>query len=522
LSHLEIARRSTRGSFALFAGNFLTAAISFVAITIIARLLGPSQYGVYTLAILVPNIMLNFLGFGINSGITRFAAYELSQGRPEVAKRMTLNGASFILIFGAVLSAVTFASAGFLAGFVLNRPEIASDVQFASLLILGQAVFQSGVSSLLGWSLMGDISLTNVSQATLRLVVAVPLVVLGFAVFGALAGYFVSVALGGALAFVLLLRKSTGIGVKPLEGLATDVRTMLFYGWRLFVGQFATSISAQYVVVILAAIAPNNLVGYYQSANNFVTAITLSSGAITQSLFPAFAHLEGTRADLSRAFAFASKYMAFALAPVIFLLMGASVQIIGVPLGPSYSLAASYLVLLAFANVSLILGHGVLPSFFNGVGRPKFYMIFSLAGAGVLAVLAPLLGIWLGLGVVGLIYAVLASNLVAVSTGLYLSSKVFSARLDLPATASILASSVLAFVAILPIEMSHFNSLGLLVLEVAVFAAVYLTAAPLLGAIGPQDLEILSSALAGLGRFKSLILPIVAYERLVIRLSGRA
>lgn len=124
--------------------------------------------------------------------------------------------------------------------------------------------------------------------------------------------------------------------------------------------------------------------------------------------------------------------MAFALAPVIFLLMGASIQIIGVPLGPSYSLASRYLVLLSFANISLVLGYGVLPSFFNGVGRPKFYMIFSLAGAAVLAVLAPLLGVWMGFGVVGLIYAVLASNLVAVLTGLYLSSKNFSARLDLP------------------------------------------------------------------------------------------
>ncbi len=522
MSQAEIARRSTRGSFALFAGNFLTAAISFVAITVIARLLGPNEYGVYTLAVLVPNIMLNFLGFGINSGITRFAAYEISQGRPEAAKRMTFNGASFVLLFGAVLSGVTYAGAGFLAGFVLNRPEITSDVQFASLLIFGQAVFQSGVSSLLGWSLMGDISITNVAQATLRLVVAVPLVVLGFAVIGALVGYFVSVALGGALAFVLLLRRSAGVSARPLEGFATDVRTMLGYGWMLFIGQFATSISAQYVVVILAAIAPNNLVGYYQSANNFVTAITLSSGAITQSLFPAFAHLEGTRADLSRAFTFASKYMAFALAPVIFLLMGASIQIIGVPLGPSYSLASRYLVLLSFANISLVLGYGVLPSFFNGVGRPKFYMIFSLAGAAVLAVLAPLLGVWMGFGVVGLIYAVLASNLVAVLTGLYLSSKNFSARLDLPATASILASSIVAFVVILPIEMSHFSGLVLLVLEVVVFAVVYLTAAPLLRAIGPEDIEILSSALSGLGSFKSLILPVVAYERLVLRLSGRA
>ena len=92
MSQVEIARRSARGSFALFAGNFLTTVVSFVAITIIARLLGPSQYGVYTLSILIPSILLNLLGFGVSSGITRYAAYHLSQGRHDIAKRMTING----------------------------------------------------------------------------------------------------------------------------------------------------------------------------------------------------------------------------------------------------------------------------------------------------------------------------------------------------------------------------------------------------------------------------------------------
>jgi O-antigen/teichoic acid export membrane protein len=274
-------------------------------------------------------------------------------------------------------------------------------------------------------------------------------------------------------------------------------------------------------VVILAVIASNSFVGFYQSASNFVTAITLTSGAMTQALFPAFAHLEGIKGDLSRAFAYATKYMAFALTPIIFLLMGASIQIISVPLGPSYSVASGYLALLSFANISLLFGLGVLPSFFNGVGRPRFYMIFSVAGAGVQLALAPLLTIGLGLGVPGLIYSVLVSNMVAVAIGLYLASRYFQARMDLQAALSILVSSILAFLVILPLEMSRFNDLVTLILEVIIFAPVYLTAVPLLRGLGPEDLEILGSAFAGLGRFKSLVLPILAYERFIMRHSGR-
>ena len=72
-------------------------------------------------------------------------------------------------------------------------------MQLASLIIFAQAVFQASISALLGWSYMGDISITNVCQSILRLVIAVPLVVSGFAVFGALVGYVLSVALGGVV-----------------------------------------------------------------------------------------------------------------------------------------------------------------------------------------------------------------------------------------------------------------------------------------------------------------------------------
>ena len=521
MSHVEIARRSTRGSFALFAGNFTTTAISFVAIVIIARLLGPSQYGVYTLSILIPNILLNFLGLGVNSGITRYAAFHLSQDRPDIARRITNNGIAFVLLFGVALAAVCFAGAGFLSDFVLHRPDMAGLVRFASLIILAQALFQSAVSALLGWSLMGNISVTSVFQSSLRLLIAVPLVVLGFAVQGALVGYVLSIVIGGALGLLLLLRRTGRGGARPLEGFGEDVRTMLTYGRTLFVGQFASNISAQYVLLILAAVAANTYVGYYQSASNFTSAITLTSGAITQALFPAFAHLEGTKGDLGRAFTLATKYMGFALTPVIFLLMGASVQLIVVPFGSSYSTASTYLALLALSNISLLFGQGVLASFFNGVGRPRFYMAYSLAGAGTLFVLAPLLTLGLGMGIPGLILSLFISNMVAVATGLYLSSRYFKTRIDLSAALSILGSSILAFLAVLPLGASHINGVVLLGLEVVVFAVVYLTAAPLLRAIRQDDIEILTSAVAGLGRFKSVVLPILAYERFLIHLGRR-
>jgi O-antigen/teichoic acid export membrane protein len=297
---------------------------------------------------------------------------------------------------------------------------------------------------------------------------------------------------------------------------------MLSFGRELFVGTFMTSISTQYIVLILAAIATNTSVGLYQSANNFGTVITLVSGAITQALFPAFAHLEGAGSDVGRAFRYAIKYMGFAITPIIFLLMGASLQIIRLPLGPSYSTASGLLTLLALSNIAMLFGSGVLPSFFNGLGRPRYFMLYSIAGAIVLFPLAPLLSIGVGLGVDGLILSILVANLVGIVVGLYLASHYLDAHIDLHACVSILASCLLAYAAVLATSTVHVRDIILLPAEIIVFVGVYLTVAPLLRALGPEDLEILQSALGGLGRFQVLIQPVLRYERLVLRAIGRA
>jgi O-antigen/teichoic acid export membrane protein len=516
LSEVEIAQRSIRGSFALFAGNFISAVFSFVSVLFIARLLGTSDYGVYTLAILVPTILLNFLGLGVSTGITRYAAYNLAQGKRDVAWRMTLNGAAFVMIFGVVLSVACFLASPFIASSVLHRPGITPLLRFTSTYVIAQAVFQSGVAALLGWSYMGKIAWAYIVQSILRIAMVIPLLYLGYGTYGAVGASIVSVGLGGGLAYWLLWKGARGRGVS-MSTFFDDVRTLFRYGREQFVGSLASNITTQYVTLILALIATNSYVGLYQSATNFTVAISLTSGAVTQALFPAFAHLQGGKSDVNRAFRLATKYMGFAITPIVFLLMGASLQIIRLPLGASYASASEYLVLLSFSNITFLVGLGVLPSFFNGLGHTRYFMVYSLLGAGVVFLLAPVLAITAGLGVDGLIISILISNVVAAVVGLYLAWRFFHATVDYRSCFSILVACVLAYGAVLLVSTSHFRDIILLPSEVVVFVLVYLTAAPLVRAVGSEDLDILERALGGMGRFRPVFHPILRYERFILR-----
>jgi len=56
----EIAKVSAKGGFHLFWGLVASTVISAVGTIIIARVLSPSEYGLYTIALTAPNLIAMF------------------------------------------------------------------------------------------------------------------------------------------------------------------------------------------------------------------------------------------------------------------------------------------------------------------------------------------------------------------------------------------------------------------------------------------------------------------------------
>ena len=177
-------------------------------------------------------------------------------------------------------------------------------------------------------------------------------------------------------------------------------------------------------------------------------------------------------------------------------------------------------VAMAGLALTMLFGLGVLPSFFNGLGHTRYYMAYSIVGFLVVLVLAPALAIGAGLGVVGLIISILIANATGLATGLYLASRFLNSRVDYRACVSILLASLLAYAAVLFVSRVSASDILLLPAEVVVFVAIYLTAAPLVRAINTEDLELLEGAFRGMGRFESVVRPILRYEKFIIRIAG--
>jgi stage V sporulation protein B len=521
LSEIDIAAQSARGSLILLVGNLIQALAGLVFVVTVARLLGPNGYGVYTLSLIIPLTIQSLVGIGISSGITRYAAYHISKGESDIAKRITLNGILFLLGLGAILTAVTYVGVDYLNALILHRTDLSGVARLASIAIIAQTLFQTTIAGLLGWRSMEGISIANVAWGFLRLAIAVPLILVGFSVAGAVLGYVIATLVSGAIAFLLLYGRLRGVGAVLPRRFTEDVRSILLYSGPLYVGSVATTVASQYVLIVLADISSNSVVGTYQSALNVLIAISIMSAAISQTLFPAFAHLEGAKAHVGLAFRYAVKYNAFFVSPTIFFLAAAARPIFDVLYGTTFSLGVPYLLLLSLSNTPLILGFGILPSLFMGVGKPRLFMLFNLAYAASQIVLAPLLAIGIGLGVPGLILSILLSSLVALAVGLRYSFSELQASVDWPKIGVITLSSLLSSAAVLALGKIFLDSVLVLVPDLVIFAIVYLTLVPIGKGLDALDLLRLDDAIADSRVLRTFLRPVLAYELFISRVFWR-
>jgi stage V sporulation protein B len=417
---LQIARLSVRGSLVLFLGQFVSTVVSAAALILVARLLGPASFGIYSLALLIPNILQLFTGFGLIAAVTRYAAHYSSLGMDALAARYTRNAIIFMMATAVAMACVDLLAAPVLSQSLLRRPDITGYVELGSLIVIGVTLLNGAFAAALGWGAMGMGGLSYVAQAAARLVLSVGLLLAGFGILGALLGHIASYMIAGCLVVLALQttvfdrrsrRLAPGAGQaggstdKESGGsFVSDVVEMVRYGFPTYISSVLAGLSIYYVTVILALIASNASVGYYQAASNFAVTMTIASGAVANALFPAFTSLHGIRGETSVAFRHSVKYVAFFLSPLLFFLVLAAPQLVGVFYGASFSPSIGYLRLLAISYAPILIGFSVAPPFFNGVRSTRLTLISSLLGAIVLGILAPLLEITLGLGIDGLIY----------------------------------------------------------------------------------------------------------------------
>jgi len=484
-----IAQKAARGGLFLFIGNTSSTVILAVGIIIVARLLGPFDYGLYTLTLAIPTLLVALADVGMNYALVRLPARARAQGDQARANRLIRLGFLFKLAVSTPAFLICYVGSTVIATVVLDRPELAPFIQLASLMIVFQAIFDATNSAFIGQDLMQYTAATQIIQAVLKGILGPALVFIGLGITGAISGYLLALAAAGATGASILFSRYARSSTHTTDSASTRVHELLAYGLPLYVANILSVVLTPYQNIVLAHFVSNVEIGNFAASWTFTTLMAILSYPITTAMFPMFSKMdpEKQKEDLARGFVLAVKYTSLLMIPASVAVMAFSRDLIHLTFGPGYASAPQYLLLVSAQYLLAAIGSMVVGSFLSGVAETGTVVKMSCIALAVYLALAPALALlW---GAYGVLVAYILSNAAPAVYGIRQISRKYDARPELRASGRILLAALVAAVPVIVLIGLHLTGVGLVNLVVGglLYLFVYLTVAPIVGAVDRFD-----------------------------------
>jgi len=511
----EVAKASVRGGFHLLVGNVISLVLMALASILIARLLGPERYGVYSISLVIPSLILTLTDFGVNPAIIRHVAKLRSEGNVKLAVKLAKVGITFKIVIGFFTTLIAIVLADKLM-MVLNRTGIEDYIRIASFLIIGQTMSVTAQNVFLGFDKTEYTALTRIIQAVVKLVFTPILIFVGLGILGALLGHILSYAIAGLISLLLMWSIIYRVSDNVSSG---GLKTLISYGFPLYLSIMVMNLMNNYNNIVLTWFVTNVEIGNFSVASNFLSLIGVMAMPIGTILFPAFSKfsVEKEREEVAEFFRYSVKYTSLLMVPASVLVAMLSRELVYLIYGSEYVLSPSYLSAYIVYYLLSCLGLLVLRGFFNGVGDTKMTLKLSVIMALVTAFLTPTLT--MVQRVYGLIVSIIVSNLMALIYGLKNLNSKYGITIDLKSSVKVLISALIAAVPVIVVRGLVKNPILSVAASTTVYIITYLTITPLFKVLKVYELERLETTLRDIKVVKPLATLILKYEMTLIRSS---
>lgn len=518
----KAAEESARGSFFLIAGKATSTIILAIGSILIVRFLNPELYGQYSLALVLPQLLYIFADLGISQAINKYTAELISKGETSKLQKIVKTGILLRLTAGLSLFIINFFFADLFSSIVLQRPELALYIKFASFSVLFQVIFTSATSTFVGFDKTEYEAITTNIQAILKIILQTMLILVGLAITGAIIGHVVSYFFAGIIGLLLLIKvlrkEQNSLDETPLS---KNICILVRYGSPLYISALFVGFIPFFQNILLSIFTTSASVGYYRAAINFAVLLTVFSIPITTVLLPVFSKLNTSAAHkINEFFKLANKWTTIIIIPITFLVIIFSRELVYVVYGTNYQPASSLLATYCLLYLLVGVGYLTLSSFYNGLGETKITLRISTITLFVILVLSPLLII--AFNVHGLIASFLIASTAGQMYSLHYAIKKYKLKFDGMGILKIYLISILS--SILPLLINNLLKLSPfinLIISGTLFMFFYITLIPLTSVITVSELNRASLIIKKVRFLQYITTPIIKYQYTILQKTCR-
>jgi len=508
----SIGRRATRTFFASIVGKFIAVIVTMLAFVAVARLLGPSNYGVYTVAIGYATLIGGVSIFGIAAYFDRNIASMSYRKDSKGIARILANGYAVVILVSIILAVLGIALSGYVANNILQNSHIqALTLVLVSIDLLFSTIWGASFSALIGFGRGKLASIALVALGIVQLVLGVGLIYAGYGVNGAITGLLVGDFAGFVLTsyYVYVALKEYGkVNLKWPK--VKEIIGTLKFALPVASNNFLLIGVVSFGTLFLSIYAPNYILGNYGTALKGLGMMNVVYGTLGIILIQSFSTVIALTKNAKKIAETYNKTIAYSLLlnlPIVVFVGVFAKPLVYLFLGANYPLAPFYLLIIAMGT-SITIINSFTSSFFIASGRVNELMRISLMAVVIqVASLILLVPIFTAIGTIVSLYIV-----GSVSTlFLFVRSlkRQFGIRVEYKRLLDIFVASLVLGMLVSGILMINGNALEIL----AGIAAVILLYPPLLVLFRAIDREILQELIHLVNKMPIVSGAIVQFDR---------
>ncbi|MEM3827316.1 MAG: oligosaccharide flippase family protein [Candidatus Micrarchaeaceae archaeon] len=514
---MELGAQTARVASSVLLGKLVIFLLTGLSFVIVARILGPSTYGIYTLAVAIIGIFGSVGDLGIGVSFNKFLPEYMQRNDRGKARELLKNGFAVLLAFGGALTAAMFLLAGPFSAYVYHTISNVGLIEAAAFLILLSIVYGDAYSALIGLRKGKGIAVTAGIESAIQAGASVLFALLGYGafspIFGLIAGYS-----SGIIIAMLYIRKGVAGGS---AGRISLHRIKELFGFSLPIGvsNLLGTLFSNASLVVLGLFATSVVIGNFGVASKTGSLIDLITGSISVSLitmFSAALTLKRGKEEIAKFYNY-SLYLAFLLVtPLLFYIGVLAKPLSYVAFSGVYKLSPTYIAIMAFGIFLGLVGtysYNLMVSANKVRSVLKYTIVTTAVELALLPILVPE---FKGVGLTLLLFMVAP----LVGDVLYINGirRIFNIRIKSAKIIRVIAANAVsaAFIAVVALLIGEMM-IPTLAISALIFIAVYPPMLVIVRAMEERDIEIVKRSTSGVPVIGNVIGYLLDYSRLFLR-----
>ena len=386
-------RNLFKGAGVVFAGTVLELGISFGAQLLIARYLGPTDYGAVAIGVTILTATSIVVIAGLDRGIGRYLP---RYDDPEHRRGVLVSAFQVALPLAVLAGGAIFVAADLIAGRVFSDPSVAPVIRVFAVALPFAAVVRLTVGSIRGMQQsVPKVAVQNVTLPTVRFLLIGGVLALGLGAVAAAWAYGLAYVAASILGAYYLATRT------PLLADADPVpmrRELLAFSAPLVITAAMIQVLSHIDTFVIGYFASTGEVGIYNVVYPLAQLLTVVLSAFGFMAMPALSSLDadGATDEIRRTYQVASKWILLATLPVFLVIVLFPEMVIKLTFGAEYVSGALPLSVLAlgFFTHAIV---GPNSEALTSVGRTRLIMydnvVVAVANVALNLLLVPRYGI---------------------------------------------------------------------------------------------------------------------------------